>query len=192
MRLPGTCNGFLRIHTLTLNNISLNKTPPCMFKLRRQHIILCCNSSLTINSILWQTHQQQNPIFFWLLDLSIWMTFFVTPQICQLLPTVNLCVIFGVDLSHSHCPKPSFQCNISSMWPPVQTLQISLQCVWLTLALLSLIPSSPILHHLSPQYIVNFIHFYLIGILNCLKLCIHLHFHRAPFLLSSLYIHIPR
>ena len=143
-------------------------------------------------SILWQTHQQETPIFFWLFDLSIWMTFFVTPQICQLLPTVNLCVIFGVDLSHSHCPKPSFQCNISSMWPPVQTLQISLQCVWLTLALLSLIPSSPILHHLSPQYIVNFIHFYLIGILNCLKLCIHLHFHRTPFLLSSLYIHIPR
>ena len=78
------------------------------------------------------------------------------------------------------------------MWPPVQTLQISLQCVWLTLALLSLIPSSPILHHLSPQYIVNFIHFYLIGILNCLKLCIHLHFHRAPFLLSSLSISIFR
>ena len=78
------------------------------------------------------------------------------------------------------------------MWPPVQTLQISLQCVWLTLALLSLIPCSPILHYLSPQYIVNFIHFYLIGILNCLKLCIHLHFHRTPFLLSSLYIHIPR
>ena len=44
-------------------------------------------------SILWQTHQQETPIFFWLLDLSIWMTFFVTPQICQLLPTVNLCHI---------------------------------------------------------------------------------------------------
>ena len=73
-------------------------------------------------SILWQTHQQETPIFFWLLDLSIWMTFFVTPQIYQLLPTVNFCVIFGVDLSHSHCPKPSFQCDISSICGPQSKL----------------------------------------------------------------------
>ena len=55
-------------------------------------------------SILWQTHQQQNPIFFWLLDLSHMSDFLRHPTN---LPTIANCKF--VSYSASICPTPIVQ-----------------------------------------------------------------------------------